>query len=95
VDYYNITSAGQVMHERLAISLATNPNVTNTPKEILLRSGTSAFYLMLMGDAFTGVAPKKCVGPWQRQFIDPVVVLTRLALQIRADFLQRGTPSDC
>ncbi|KAJ7312924.1 Chloroperoxidase [Mycena albidolilacea] len=61
VDYYNITSAGQVMHERLAISLATNPNVTNTPKEIVLRSGTSAFYLMLMGDAFTGVAPKKFV----------------------------------
>ncbi|KAJ7843103.1 hypothetical protein B0H14DRAFT_3456408 [Mycena olivaceomarginata] len=49
VDYYNTTSAGQVMHERLAISLATNPNVTNTPKEIALRSGASAFYLMLMG----------------------------------------------
>ncbi|KAJ7769966.1 hypothetical protein B0H16DRAFT_1776968, partial [Mycena metata] len=30
VDYYNATSAGQVQHDRLAISLATNPNITNT-----------------------------------------------------------------
>ncbi|KAJ7246044.1 Chloroperoxidase, partial [Mycena rebaudengoi] len=61
VDYYNITSAGQVQHERLAVSLATNPNITNTPKEIQARSGASAFYLSVMGDPVTGVAPKKFV----------------------------------
>jgi hypothetical protein len=59
---YNTTSAGQVQQERLAISLATNPNVTNTPKEIKLRSDASAQYLMLMGNPSTGVAPKTCVG---------------------------------
>ncbi|KAJ7840845.1 Cloroperoxidase [Mycena olivaceomarginata] len=61
VDYYNTTSAGQVQQERLAISLATNPNVTNTPKEIKLRSDASAQYLMLMGNPSTGVAPKTFV----------------------------------
>ncbi|KAJ7814792.1 hypothetical protein B0H13DRAFT_2463949 [Mycena leptocephala] len=39
VDYYNVTSAGQVMHARLADSLANNPNVTSTAKELILHSG--------------------------------------------------------
>ncbi|KAJ7023376.1 Cloroperoxidase [Mycena alexandri] len=61
VDYYNATSAGHVQHDRLAISLATNPNITNTPKEFLLRTRESSFYLTLMGNPITGVAPKKFV----------------------------------
>ncbi|KAJ7189035.1 Cloroperoxidase [Mycena filopes] len=60
VDYYNATSAGQVQHDRLAISVATNPNVTNTAKEFLLRTRESSFYLTLLGNS-TGVAPKKFV----------------------------------
>ncbi|KAJ7432419.1 Chloroperoxidase [Mycena galericulata] len=59
VDYYNVTSAGQVMHARLADSLANNPNVTSTPKELILRSGESAVYLSVMGDPLTGVAKKE------------------------------------
>jgi hypothetical protein len=59
VDYYNATSAGQVQHERIAISLATNPNVTNTAKEFLIRCREAASYLSVMGDPLTGVAPKK------------------------------------
>ncbi|KAJ7705604.1 Chloroperoxidase, partial [Mycena rosella] len=58
VDYYNATSAGQVQQERLAISLATNPNITNTLKEFLLRGRESALYLSVMGDPLTGVALK-------------------------------------
>lgn len=59
VDYYNATSAGQVMHDRLAISLATNPDVLNTPKEFLIRTRESGLYLSVMGNPLTGVAPKK------------------------------------
>ncbi|KAJ7478662.1 Cloroperoxidase, partial [Mycena galericulata] len=61
VDYYNATSAGQVQHDRLAISLATNPNITNTPKEFLLRTRESGLYLSIMGNPMTGVAPKEFV----------------------------------
>ncbi|KAJ6533998.1 Cloroperoxidase [Mycena vulgaris] len=61
VDYYNATSAGQVQHDRLAISLATNPNITNTPKEFAVRTRESGLYLSVMGNPLTGVAPKKFV----------------------------------
>jgi len=61
VDFYNASSAGQVQHDRLAISLATNPNITNTLKEFLLRTRESGFYLSLMGNPLTGVAPKQFV----------------------------------
>ncbi|KAF8193908.1 Cloroperoxidase [Mycena galopus ATCC 62051] len=61
VDYYNTTSAAQVQNERLAISLATNPNITNTPKEIQLRTLESSLYLSVMGNPLTGVAPKEFV----------------------------------
>ncbi|KAJ7687172.1 Cloroperoxidase [Mycena rosella] len=61
VDYYNATSAGQVQHDRLAISLATNPNIINTPKEFLTRVRESGLYLSVMGNPLTGVAPKKFV----------------------------------
>ncbi|KAJ7189032.1 Peroxidase, family 2-domain-containing protein [Mycena filopes] len=61
VDYYNATSAGQVQHDRLAASLATNPNITNTPKEFALRTRESSLYLTVMGNPITGVAPKKFV----------------------------------
>jgi hypothetical protein len=61
VAYYNSTSAGAVQRERLAISLATNPDITNTPKEFIVRCRESAAYLSVMGDPLTGVAPKTCV----------------------------------
>ncbi|KAJ7198453.1 Cloroperoxidase, partial [Mycena pura] len=61
VDFYNASSAGQVQHDRLAISLATNPNITNTRKEFLLRTRESGLYLSLMGNPLTGVAPKQFV----------------------------------
>ncbi|KAJ7058528.1 Cloroperoxidase [Mycena amicta] len=61
VDYYNTTSAGAVQFARLQYSLATNPDVVNTQKEALARSGASALYLSVMGDPLTGVAPKKFV----------------------------------
>ncbi|KAJ7493571.1 Chloroperoxidase, partial [Mycena latifolia] len=61
VDFYNTTSAGLVQRDRLANSIAINPNVTNTRKEFLLRSRESALYLSIMGDPATAVAPKKFV----------------------------------
>ncbi|KAJ7287035.1 Peroxidase, family 2-domain-containing protein [Mycena rebaudengoi] len=67
VDYYNVTSAGQVQFERLAQSERTNPNITNTDKEIGFRSFTSALYLGLFGNVTTGVASKKFVQIWFRE----------------------------
>ncbi|KAF7350858.1 hypothetical protein MSAN_01647900 [Mycena sanguinolenta] len=61
VDFYNATSAGQVMQARLADSLARNVNVTNTLKEFALRVRESALYLSIFGDPLTGVAPKNFV----------------------------------
>ncbi|KAJ7242369.1 Cloroperoxidase [Mycena haematopus] len=61
VDYYNATSAAHVQDERLAISLATNPNITNTPKEVDIRTRESGLYLSVMGNPLTGVAPKNFV----------------------------------
>ncbi|KAG7088824.1 hypothetical protein E1B28_012780 [Marasmius oreades] len=60
-DVYNITSAGQVQHARLADSLKNNPNVTNTDTTLFIRSAESAFYLSVMGDPVQGVAPKNFV----------------------------------
>ncbi|KAL0573901.1 hypothetical protein V5O48_008049 [Marasmius crinis-equi] len=67
VDFYNTTSAGQVQHARLADSLQRNPKVTNTMMRALARSGTSAFYLGVMGDPITGVAPKRFVQVFFRE----------------------------
>ncbi|KAJ7835590.1 Cloroperoxidase [Mycena leptocephala] len=72
VDYYNVTSAGQVMHARLADSLARNPNVTSTAKELILRAGESAIYLGVMGDPLTGVAKKEFVQIFFREERLPV-----------------------
>jgi len=58
-DVYNTTSAGHVQQKRLADSEATNPNLTNTDKEFFIRSAESGFYLSVMGNPLTGVAPKK------------------------------------
>ncbi|KAJ7481289.1 Cloroperoxidase [Mycena galericulata] len=60
-DYYDGTSAGEVQRARLAHSIATNPNVTNTEKEFKLRSRESAFYLSIFGNPLTGIAPKQFV----------------------------------
>lgn len=59
VDYYNATSAGRVQKQRLADDIIANPNITNTAKEITIRTRESALYLSVMGGAQTGVAPKK------------------------------------
>ncbi|KAJ8081090.1 hypothetical protein PM082_017931 [Marasmius tenuissimus] len=60
-DVYNTTSAGQVMHARLADSISRNPNVTNTDFQLGFRAGESAFYLSVVGDPITGEAPKEFV----------------------------------
>ncbi|KAJ7620482.1 Cloroperoxidase [Mycena polygramma] len=66
-DYYDPTAAGVVQRARLAHSVATNPNVTNTRKEFLLRSRESALYLSIFGNPLTGVAPKKFVNIFFRE----------------------------
>ncbi|KAJ7785105.1 Cloroperoxidase [Mycena maculata] len=55
VDYYNGTSAAQVQNTRLTISLTTNPNITNTRKEIIMRTLESSLYLSVMGNALTEI----------------------------------------
>ncbi|KAJ7650936.1 Chloroperoxidase [Roridomyces roridus] len=60
-DYYDTTSMAGVMDARLAISLATNPQITNTPKEINVRIRESSFVLSVMGNLTSGVAPKEFV----------------------------------
>ncbi|KAJ6593326.1 Cloroperoxidase, partial [Mycena capillaripes] len=72
VDYYNVTSAGQVMMQRLADSEAsdlqrTNPNITNTDKEIQFRSFTFALTLAVFGNVTTGVTSKNFVQTWFRE----------------------------
>ncbi|KAJ6541048.1 Cloroperoxidase, partial [Mycena vulgaris] len=67
VDYYNTAAAGQVQHDRLAHSVATNPLVVNTGKEFKLRSRESALYLSIFGDPLTGVAPKEYVNIFFRE----------------------------
>ncbi|KAF8150498.1 Cloroperoxidase [Mycena galopus ATCC 62051] len=67
VDYYNVTSAGQVQFARLAESERTNPNITNTDKEIGFRSFTFALTLAVFGNVTTGVAPKNFIQTWFRE----------------------------
>ncbi|KAK7057693.1 heme-HALOPEROXIDASE domain-containing protein [Favolaschia claudopus] len=67
VEYYNVTSAGQVQFERLAISQRTNPDLTNTDKEIGFRSFTFALTLAIFGNVTTGVTPKNFVQIWFRE----------------------------
>jgi hypothetical protein len=61
VDYYNGTSAGMVLKERLEIDRKANPDLTNTAKEFQLRIRESVFYLTVMGNVSTGRAPKESV----------------------------------
>ncbi|KAF9069840.1 Peroxidase, family 2-domain-containing protein [Rhodocollybia butyracea] len=61
VDYYNATSAGQVLVQRLAEETILSPNLTNTVKELTVRIVESGFYLSVMGNVTTGAAPKKFV----------------------------------
>ncbi|KAJ7220679.1 Cloroperoxidase, partial [Mycena pura] len=72
VDYYNASSAGMVQDQRLAISLATNPNITNTGKEFDVRTRESGLYLSVMGNPLTGVAPKKFVQIFFREERMPI-----------------------
>ncbi|KAF7334616.1 hypothetical protein MVEN_02291800 [Mycena venus] len=67
VDYYNCTSAGQVQRDLLAQSIRLNANQTNSPKEFKIRTRESAFYLSVLGDPLTGVAPKKFVDIFFRE----------------------------
>ncbi|KAJ6556191.1 Cloroperoxidase [Mycena capillaripes] len=71
-DKYNATSAGQVMRDRLDISLTTNPSLTNTPKEFALRTIESALYLSVMGNPLTGIAPKEFVQVFFREERMPI-----------------------
>ena len=60
VDYYNVTSAGWAMKERLYIASEANPELKNTGKEkFQARAGESQLYLIAMGDVATGKAPKE------------------------------------
>ncbi|KAF7360780.1 putative Cloroperoxidase [Mycena venus] len=61
VNYYNTTSAGHVQRDLLAQSIRLNVNQTNTPKEFKIRTRESAFYLSVLGDPLTGIAPKNFV----------------------------------
>ncbi|KAF9060229.1 Peroxidase, family 2-domain-containing protein [Rhodocollybia butyracea] len=58
VDYYNATSAAQVLQQRLTEDSLINPNLTNTIKEFTIRIIESGFYLSVIGNVTTGVAPK-------------------------------------
>lgn len=59
VDYYNTTSAGLVMKARLEDSIARNPTVISTSKELFIRMAESVLYLSVMGNVSAGVAPKE------------------------------------
>ncbi|KAJ7072707.1 Chloroperoxidase [Mycena amicta] len=72
VGYYNSTSTGKVMFDRLAIQEAShnqrkNSLITNTQKEIGFRSFTAALPLAVFGNVTTGIAPKKFVDIWFRE----------------------------
>ncbi|KAK7054399.1 hypothetical protein VNI00_003593 [Paramarasmius palmivorus] len=87
-DVYNTTSAGQVQHERLADSLATNPSVTNNMQTALARSFASALYLSVMGNPTTGVAPKNFVQIFFREERLPIEEgWERSSTQINSDTL--------
>ncbi|KAJ7209448.1 Peroxidase, family 2-domain-containing protein [Mycena haematopus] len=60
-DYYDPVAAGLVQRARLAHSVATNPNITNTAKDCKLRTRESALYLSIFGSPVTGIAPKEFV----------------------------------
>ncbi|KAK0213363.1 Peroxidase, family 2-domain-containing protein, partial [Desarmillaria ectypa] len=55
VDYFNVTSAGQVQKKRLADDILANPGITITIKEFIIRTRESAIYLSVMGDPVMGV----------------------------------------
>ncbi|KAJ7246048.1 Cloroperoxidase [Mycena rebaudengoi] len=59
-DYYEPFSSGQVQRDRLADSMARNPNLVNTGKEFQLRSRETSLYLSIFG-GLDGLAPKKFV----------------------------------
>ncbi|KAJ7596366.1 Cloroperoxidase [Mycena floridula] len=66
VNYYNATSAGTVMRQRLEDSRRVNPAIKNTSKELLMRIAESTLYLTVMGNN-TGVAPKEFVNIFFRE----------------------------
>ncbi|KAF8123224.1 Chloroperoxidase [Mycena galopus ATCC 62051] len=72
VDYCNASSAAHVQDERRAISLRTNPNITDAAKEVDLRTRESALYLSVMGNPITGVAPKNFVQIFFREECLPI-----------------------
>ncbi|KAK7051532.1 hypothetical protein VNI00_004507 [Paramarasmius palmivorus] len=67
VDYYNSTSAGLVQKARLTDSLARNPHVRNTIKEVTVRNAESALYLCVMGGCQSNRAPKILVDAFFRE----------------------------
>ncbi|KAJ7716400.1 Cloroperoxidase [Mycena maculata] len=89
VDYYNATPASHVQDTRLAISLATNPNITNTGKEFDVRTRESGLYLIVMGNAITRVAPKECANSFLFQTISDAGAISRF---VRISFREERMP---
>ena len=58
-DVYDTTSVGQAMEERLVLAKKANPDLLNTVKERHSQLLEASLFLSVMGDARTGVAPKK------------------------------------
>jgi hypothetical protein len=51
-----------VQRDRLADSVARNPDVVNTKKEFQLRTRETGLYLSIFGSGLSGLAPKEYVG---------------------------------
>ncbi|KAJ3828024.1 Peroxidase, family 2-domain-containing protein [Lentinula raphanica] len=66
-DVYDITSVGQILEERLAHAKKENPDLVNTVKERQSQLLEASLFLSAMGDARTGVAPKKFVDIFFRE----------------------------
>ncbi|KAJ7252911.1 Cloroperoxidase [Mycena rebaudengoi] len=66
-DYYEPFSSGQVQRDRLADSMARNPNLVNTRKEFKLRSRETSLYLSIFGSGLDGLAPKNFVNVFFRE----------------------------
>ncbi|KAG7448171.1 uncharacterized protein BT62DRAFT_890121, partial [Guyanagaster necrorhizus] len=67
VSYYNTTSAGQVIKQRIADDRLANPKIFLTPVNCEIHAIESALYLSVMGDPSTGVAPKRLVDIFFRE----------------------------
>ncbi|KAJ7254570.1 Cloroperoxidase [Mycena rebaudengoi] len=65
--YYEPVSSGKVQRDRLADSVARNPDVVNTKKEFQLRTRETGLYLSIFGSGLSGLAPKEYVNIFFRE----------------------------